>query len=105
MESFCERPLHRAQEKCEELERELKKSPDFHLYLLTKSRKDRKRMERVLMTIPTFRLWRALKTTVVRPRSSHLPISISRSGAGAAMVGAHRVVPFANAQLHRRGPD
>jgi hypothetical protein len=33
--------LVRAREKCERLERELRKCPDFQLYLLSKARKDR----------------------------------------------------------------
>ena len=48
------------------LERQLKKSPDFHLYLLTRSRKDRARMEQVLLQIPAFRRWHLL-TTMMRP--------------------------------------
>jgi hypothetical protein len=59
-----ETPLDRAQEKREKIERELRKCPDFQLYLLTKLRKDRARMERLLMDIPNFRLWRALGTSV-----------------------------------------
>jgi|HubBroStandDraft_6_1064221.scaffolds.fasta_scaffold545163_2 hypothetical protein len=61
MDILDETPLSRAQAKCEQLERELKKCPDFHLYLIAQSREDRKRMERTLMTIPHFRLWHALK--------------------------------------------
>jgi len=50
----------RALAKCEELERELKRSPDFQLYLLTQSRSDRARMERLLIEIPMFALWLTL---------------------------------------------
>ena len=57
-------PLERAQAKCEQLERELRRSPDFHLYLLTKSLRDRARMESVLMDIPQFALWRTLTRSV-----------------------------------------
>jgi len=53
-------------EEREYLERQLKKSPDFHLYLLTRSRKDRARMEQVLMQIPAFRRWHLL-TTMMQP--------------------------------------
>ena len=49
--------LVRARQKCERLERELRKCPDFQLYLLSKSRKDRNRMELMLMQIPSFKLW------------------------------------------------
>jgi len=63
-----ETPLDRAQEKREQIERELRKCPDFQLYLLTKSRKERARMGRLLMEIPNFRLWRALSTSIERER-------------------------------------
>jgi hypothetical protein len=46
-----------------EIEMELKKSPDFQLYLITKSRADRARMEELLMEFPTFKLWRALTSS------------------------------------------
>jgi hypothetical protein len=52
-------PLEFMQAKCKQLERELRRSPDFQLYLL-KSRSDRVRMETVLMQIPQFALWRTL---------------------------------------------
>lgn len=39
--SLAETPLDRARAKCEQLERELRKSPDFQLYLFAKSRKNR----------------------------------------------------------------
>jgi len=57
--------LVRAREKCEQLERELRKCPDFQLYLLSKSRKDRARMELVLMQIPNFKLWHLLNNSIV----------------------------------------
>ena len=57
-------PLEHAQAKCEQLERELRRSPDFHLYLLTKSLGDRARMESVLMEVPQFALWRTLRRSV-----------------------------------------
>jgi hypothetical protein len=43
-----------------EIERELKKSPDFQLYMLTAARHDRERMERLLEKLPAFRVWRRL---------------------------------------------
>jgi hypothetical protein len=58
--------LQRASRKCDQIERELRKHPDFQLYLLTRSKKDRARMERMLMEIPNFRLWRALTKSVGR---------------------------------------
>jgi len=47
-------PLVRVRAKCEQLERELRKSPDFRLYLLSKSLKDRARSERMMMQ-PSYR--------------------------------------------------
>jgi hypothetical protein len=57
-------PFDRAKLKCDELERELRRSPDFQLYLITESPSDRARMESVLMEIPQFALWRALTQTI-----------------------------------------
>ena len=57
-------PFDRAKLKCEQLERELRRSPDFQLYLLTESLSDRARMESVLMEIPQFAVWRALTRTI-----------------------------------------
>jgi hypothetical protein len=57
-------PLVHARTKCEQLERELRKCPDFQLYLLSKSRIERARMERVLMQIPSFRLWHYLMNSI-----------------------------------------
>jgi hypothetical protein len=77
-------PLHRAQLRCQELEAELKKSPDFQLYLMTKARKDRQRMERLLLEIPEFKLWYLLTQTVRRggrrrcaPVTIRLPLLVS----------------------------
>jgi hypothetical protein len=68
MNMTLETPLERAWTKLEQIERELKKSPDFQLYILAKSRKDRARMRRILMEIPQFRLWRALTWATARAR-------------------------------------
>jgi hypothetical protein len=57
-------PLDRAIVKRNEIEMELKKSPDFQLYLITKSPADRARMDRLLMEIPSFKLWRALTSSI-----------------------------------------
>ncbi|MGH6672792.1 MAG: hypothetical protein ACRECV_12580 [Xanthobacteraceae bacterium] len=57
-------PLTRAQAKLTEIERELGKYPDFQLYLVAKTREDRIRMERMLMNIPVFSLWRKLRNSV-----------------------------------------
>lgn len=57
-------PLARAQAKLREIERELGKYPDFQLYLIAKTRQDRTRMERVLMGIPDFALWRKLRDSI-----------------------------------------
>jgi hypothetical protein len=64
MNTCLDTPLDRARAKCNEIERELRKSPDFHLYTLTTSRKDRARMERLLMKIPEFELWRTLMKSI-----------------------------------------
>ena len=69
-----ETPLQRAQARSEQLERDLRKSPDFQLYLLTKSHVDRARMESLLMDIPQFVLWRTL-TRSVENHLRDLPVS------------------------------
>ena len=61
-----ETPLDRAIAKRDEIELELRKCPDFQLYLITKSRRQRARMEQLLMEIPNFKLWRRLATSVAR---------------------------------------
>jgi hypothetical protein len=58
--STCTANIKRARAMREQIGRELRKSPDFQLYLIAKSRKDRARMKRVLMQIPRFRLWHIL---------------------------------------------
>jgi hypothetical protein len=62
-------PLRRAQAKVSDLERELRKSPDFQLYLIASSG-DRARMKPILMEIPSFRLWCALADSVERAPDS-----------------------------------
>lgn len=57
-------PLARAQAKIDEIERELRKCPDFQLYLVVNSPQDRLRMERVLSSIPTFKLWLTLRNSI-----------------------------------------
>jgi hypothetical protein len=71
-------PLERAEVKCEKLESDLRKSPDFQLYLLTESRRDRARMESVLMEIPQFALWRTLTRSVRSARRRSL-VSVKHS--------------------------
>src|SRR5262249_57932578 len=61
-----ETPLDRAIAKRDEIELELRKCPDFQLYLITKSRRQRARMEQLLMKIPNFQLWRRLAASVAR---------------------------------------
>jgi hypothetical protein len=65
MNMSLDTPLDRARAKCDEIERELRKSPDFHLYILTTSRNDRARMERLLMEIPEFELWHTLMKSIM----------------------------------------
>jgi hypothetical protein len=57
-------PLDRARIRRDEIERELKKCPDFQLYLLTTSSVARARMERHLTQNPDFKLWRALSDRI-----------------------------------------
>jgi hypothetical protein len=63
---MIETPLDRAIAKRDEIERELRKCPDFQLYLITKSPTQRARMEQLLMKIPLFKLWHGLTTSVAR---------------------------------------
>jgi hypothetical protein len=51
----------------EEIEDELRKSPDFQLYMLTAARHDRERMERLLEKLPAFRVWRRLSQRIDAP--------------------------------------
>lgn len=57
-------PLARAQAKIDEIERELRKCPDFQLYLIASNPQDRLRMERVLLAIPNFKLWLTLSKSI-----------------------------------------
>jgi hypothetical protein len=59
-----EAPLDRARAKRDQIELELKKCPDFQLYLLTRSIDDRMRMEQLLDQNPRFRLWRVLAGSI-----------------------------------------
>jgi hypothetical protein len=61
---MSETPLERAHAKRDELERGLKKCPDFQLYLIAKPPQDRLRMRRLLMEIPDFKLWLSLKNSI-----------------------------------------
>ncbi len=63
-------PLARAQAKLREIEQELGRYPDFQLYLIAKTRKDRARMERLLMDIPAFALWRKLRDSIMLASAS-----------------------------------
>jgi len=77
MNALNERPIDRACAKREELERELKKCPDFQLYLMTTSPSDRARMERLLLEIPIFRLWHLL-TNSIRQEAIELGETLKR---------------------------
>jgi hypothetical protein len=57
-------PLSRAPVKLEEIERELRKCPDFQLYLIAQTRQDQLRMERVLLDIPSFKLRLTLRNSI-----------------------------------------
>ena len=64
-------PLGRAQAKLAEIERELKKQPDFQLYLISGHGPDGIRMERALLQIPLFKLWLTLSKSIAL--SSRVP--------------------------------
>jgi hypothetical protein len=46
------------------IEKELRKLPDFQLYMLTTAAHDRERMERLLAKLPAFRAWRRQSQTI-----------------------------------------
>jgi hypothetical protein len=56
--------LDRALAKRERIEGELKKHPDFQLYLIAETITDQTRMKRLLMKIPNFRLWYLLTNAI-----------------------------------------
>lgn len=64
MSIFEKTPLDRARAKRELIERELKKHPDFQLFLIAETIRDRTRMKRLLMEIPNFRLWYSLMNAI-----------------------------------------
>lgn len=66
MSTLALTPLDRARARRDRVERELKQSPDFQLYLIATSPDDRRRMERLLIQIPTFRLWCMLTDSLQR---------------------------------------
>jgi hypothetical protein len=66
------KPLARAQAKLREIERELGRYPDFQLYLIAETHNDRARMERLLMGIPAFALWRKLRDSIMLATASPL---------------------------------
>ena len=68
MQTLENTPLQRAQVRCKQLEDELKKSPDFQLYLITKATTERVRMERLLLEIPEFKLWHLLSRSIRKPQ-------------------------------------
>jgi hypothetical protein len=57
-------PLARARAKLEEIEHQLRKDPDFQLYLLAKTEQDRTRMEASLINIPAFSMWHKLHNSM-----------------------------------------
>ena len=64
MSVFDKTLLDRARAKREQIEGELEKHPDFQLYLITETIKDRTRMKHLLMKIPNFRLWYLLTNAI-----------------------------------------
>jgi hypothetical protein len=71
----------------EEIEHELKKSPDFQLYRLTAAHHDRERMARLLEKLPAFRIWRRLSQRIERPAQT-VPATCQDSAA--TETGPHR---------------
>jgi len=69
-------PLDRARAKLEQIERELTKYPEFHLFLLAKTREERRCVEALLIAIPAFDLWRKLYTSI----SATSDLSVSSTG-------------------------
>jgi hypothetical protein len=94
-------PLDRAIMKRNEIEMELKKSPDFQLYLITKSRADRARMEKLLMEIPSFKLWRALTSSIEAHRTveqqTSAPVASSAPNVGGRTLNELAAEDTANA--------
>ena len=82
-------PFDWAKLKCEQLERELRRSPDFQLYLITESPSHRARMERVLMEIPQF-AWRAL-TQAIESIRLRARVLLEASAASDALEPVHAV--------------
>jgi hypothetical protein len=64
MRSLESLPLDRARVKREQLERDLRKCPDFQLYLITEAPDDRARIEHLLMEDPSFKLWSLLTNAI-----------------------------------------
>ncbi len=91
MDIVVDSPLARAQAKCEQIEQELRKHLDFQFYLVCHSRQDRARMRRVLMEIPSFRLWRALKNAIeqAQRRCASVPQTAMRRGASVQSAAHH----------------
>jgi hypothetical protein len=79
MRSLENLPLDRARVRRDQLERELKKCPDFQLYLITEAPGDRAWMERLLMENPSFTLWRQLTNVIALAGAHPQPIE-NRAG-------------------------
>ena len=82
--SIMTTPLSRALAKLEEIERELRKLPDFHLYLLAKTETERARMEAILIKIPAFDLWHKLRNSVARAAEPSRALAERAAGSFAA---------------------
>ena len=91
MSIFEKTPLDRVRAKCEQIEGELKKHPDFQLYLITETIKDRTRMKRLLMKIPNFRLWYLLTNAIAAFENS----------CTAARIALHSRRHFGASKTHR----
>jgi hypothetical protein len=72
----------------EQIERELKKSPDFQPYIIAKARHDRTRMRGLLMEIPHFRRWRSLTGSEAHARRWQAGVHHNDRAASAARCAA-----------------
>jgi hypothetical protein len=79
MRSLENLPLDRARVRRDQIERELKKCPDFQLYLITEAPDDRARMEHLLLENPSFKLWRLLTNAIALAGTHRQPIE-NRAG-------------------------
>src|SRR4051812_15441172 len=91
-QSSLRTPLDRAKLKRDAIEGELRKCPDFQLYLLTSSPKARVRMEQILLQLPNFRLWHVLTHSIGRAELRLERSSVAELARGSGRIGAPEMV-------------